>query len=157
MQVTTELLEEIKAKAAAADLSVRKGRPDIFLEKHPEVLTFRAEMRPVYEHDRDESYYAGERLAVFRPLDGAGGIGLIQFDDDDYHHIARMDPPTALALVEEIERLQADNARMREALKPFADEAIKYDPEEGDDDDLPFGINIVVGDLRRARAALEGK
>ena len=75
----------------------------------------------------------------------------------------------------EIERLREDRNRMaslaidnakdteramryREALRPFAERASVYDPDEGDDDDCDWyggGPEIKIGDLRRARAALK--
>lgn len=53
-----------------------------------------------------------------------------------------------------IAELRAENAKLRAALEPFAVEAPKYDPQEGDDDDLPYGVNITIGNLRHARTAL---
>ena len=49
---------------------------------------------------------------------------------------------------------QRDQAR--EALKPFADGAEKYDPPEGDGDTPAWQSLFFVGQLRRARAALQG-
>lgn len=47
---------------------------------------------------------------------------------------------------------------LREALKPFADEAASFDPPEGDDDYPPYGdLDLTIGDLRRARTALTPK
>jgi hypothetical protein len=61
----------------------------------------------------------------------------------------------------EVEALTAENARLRGALKPFADEAGHWDFYTADEP-LVEGFatyegNITVGDLRDARAALTGK
>lgn len=56
--------------------------------------------------------------------------------------------------------LRADNERLREALKPFADRASRYDPDENDNNEPDWctaAPSIRIGDLRRARTALEGK
>lgn len=57
-------------------------------------------------------------------------------------------------LAEESAALRSEVTRLREALEPFAKEAPKYDPPEGDDDHLPFGVNITIGNLRRARTEI---
>lgn len=57
----------------------------------------------------------------------------------------------------EASRLRTENEKLREALTPFAEMASDYDPEEGDDADLAWFEHPKVGDLRRARAALESK
>lgn len=57
---------------------------------------------------------------------------------------------------------EADNTRLKAgmealgaALKPFASEAERYDPEEGDDSDHLYGdVRLRIGDLRAARHAL---
>lgn len=63
---------------------------------------------------------------------------------------------------DEIERLRAENARLREALEPFVDEANRRSwllkITDAEDDNIPInGSSLTNGDLRRARAALEGK
>lgn len=55
--------------------------------------------------------------------------------------------PLVNDLITEIERLQA-------ALKPFAKEADRYDPDEGDDDRPAWDTQFTIGVFRRARAAL---
>jgi hypothetical protein len=60
----------------------------------------------------------------------------------------------ALRWREEVLMLRAENDRLREALKPFADAADQYDPDEGDDANEAWSIDVTIGDLRRARAAL---
>jgi hypothetical protein len=56
--------------------------------------------------------------------------------------------------------LQAENARLRKALKPFADEAGHWDFYTADEplvEGFPtYEGNITVGDLRDARAVLTG-
>lgn len=49
-----------------------------------------------------------------------------------------------------IDALQA----AREALRPFAEEADRYEPDEGDGDHPAWDTTVTIGDLRRARAAL---
>ena len=48
------------------------------------------------------------------------------------------------------------NKGLLEALKPFAERAAAYDPEDGDDDDYAWftGRYIKIRDLRRARDAI---
>jgi len=56
--------------------------------------------------------------------------------------------------------LNAINTELREALKPFARRADRYDPEGGDDEEPDWSTaapSIHIGDLRRARTALEGR
>lgn len=53
--------------------------------------------------------------------------------------------------------LTARVKELEEALKPFAEHAEKYDPDEGDDSDTAWDSDFKVGDLRRARLALSGK
>ena len=51
---------------------------------------------------------------------------------------------------------EAKAARLEEALEPFAKHAGDYEPPEGDDDQRIWGDWLpTIGDLRRARAALE--
>ena len=60
---------------------------------------------------------------------------------------------------QELLRLRAENERLREALKPFADEAAKLSPLcLGPDIDhwLIGKCDLTLGHLRRARAAIEG-
>lgn len=46
-------------------------------------------------------------------------------------------------------------AEAREALKPFSEEAFRYEPPEDDDDNRLWDCRITIGDLRRAARALE--
>ena len=77
-----------------------------------------------------------------------------------------LDPPTTLALLDEIARVNAENEQLREALKPFAAAANNFDampikdPEQWS---AYGGIRTTLGEpsgpitvaaLRRARAAL---
>ena len=70
--------------------------------------------------------------------------------------------PLAKKAADEIERLRAENAKLREALEPFVDEANRRSwllkITDAEDDNIPInGSSLTNGDLRRARAALEGK
>lgn len=53
-----------------------------------------------------------------------------------------------------LEHLEAENARLREALKPFANLADVYDPPDGDDKAAVWYKVPTIGQLRKARAAL---
>lgn len=57
------------------------------------------------------------------------------------------------ALIEAERRINA----LEKALKPFADEAERYEPDEGDDSTTAWATSFDIGYLRRARAALKGK
>lgn len=71
----------------------------------------------------------------------------------------RVSKAVALAVVQpEIDKLRAENARLRGALEPFASRAGRYDPVDNDDGEPDWSTaapSIRIGDLRRARAALE--
>lgn len=56
-----------------------------------------------------------------------------------------------------ITHLEAKITRLREALRPFALDANRYDPPETDDNTRLYSLHskLRIGDLRRARAALE--
>jgi hypothetical protein len=63
---------------------------------------------------------------------------------------------------DEIRRLEAENARLREALKPFVDEAGEDRGYFPDSQSLYFGVldggaptRLTVGDLRRAAEVLK--
>jgi hypothetical protein len=49
--------------------------------------------------------------------------------------------------------LLEENLRMRTALEPFAKEADRYEPDEGDDDVRAWGSSFPICYLRRARQA----
>ena len=53
--------------------------------------------------------------------------------------------------------LEEERGRLREALRPFADEAERYDPDEGDDRDVAWVSDFPIGALRRARSAIAKK
>lgn len=60
-----------------------------------------------------------------------------------------------IVVLSETETLRAENAKLRDALKPFADIA-----KELDADSLRYcdiDITVAVADLRAARAAIEGE
>ena len=59
---------------------------------------------------------------------------------------------------DEVSAQSAEIARLREALKPFADVVDDLDDDHTDDGKLwesPAAMGITAGDLRRARATLE--
>lgn len=47
-------------------------------------------------------------------------------------------------------------AALEEALKPFAEAADAYDPDEGDDRDVAWAHDFTIGSLRRARTLTKG-
>lgn len=51
-----------------------------------------------------------------------------------------------------IRDLQQQLSTAREALEPFAKEAFRYDPPEGDDDFKAWSSEFTIGQLRRAAA-----
>jgi len=52
-------------------------------------------------------------------------------------------------------RLRADNERMREALKPFADDELHEGLGDGPDDERTHWPSFLLGDLRRAKEVYE--
>ena len=54
-----------------------------------------------------------------------------------------------------VERLREENARLREALKPFVPETQWIDPAIPDT--RPIDVMVLAGELRAARAAILGK
>ena len=63
-------------------------------------------------------------------------------------------------LLEALDTIEARNARIAEleaALKPFADDAAAYDPDQFDDHDHAYCSRFEVGHLRSARSALQPK
>ena len=79
---------------------------------------------------------------------------MIEYDYDTLHGYAEMNGK----LVAEIEALRAENARLREALNPFAVVAEMTIGESEDDRDLfrpaRNGPRLIVADFRKARAAM---
>ncbi len=67
---------------------------------------------------------------------------------------ARKDFPSALNT---IEARDARIAELEAALKPFADDAAAYDPDQFDDHDHAYCNRFEVGHLRSARSALQPK
>lgn len=124
MKITTELLEEIKAKAGKA--AAGPWRHDGYnLYGDPD----RDGWTPIAVAECHKSPTNGQRYKAW---------------ERNAAHIARMDPPTTLALVEEIERL-------REALRPFAEKALDVTAPDF------LSVPTLIGHFRRARKALEGK
>ena len=60
-------------------------------------------------------------------------------------------------LAARIRELEDRVKALEEALKPFADEAIRYEPHEDDNNDTAWDSDFTVGDLRRAAAAVKGE
>lgn len=72
-------------------------------------------------------------------------------------HIARMDPQTVAAIIARLEAAEAENKRLREALRPFGNHYQSWMDHYADHiTSSTFPIHT-IGDLRRARAALEGE
>jgi hypothetical protein len=84
-------------------------------------------------------------------------------DAPDAAHIARCSPANIAALLDEIERLRADNARLREALAPFVAVVLPASHwQSGWPDYAPLDTAmgsgrapLTIGDCRRARTATE--
>lgn len=76
----------------------------------------------------------------------------VEFELWNRHSNAALEAAAEItALRERVEKLEA-------ALRPFAEEAARYEPPEGDDEQLLWGeFKLTIGSLRRARAAFEGK
>lgn len=66
-------------------------------------------------------------------------------------------PDLLIDAADEITALRDKNARLRAALRPFAEAASKYDPAEGDDELPVWDWSPTTGMLRKARAALGGE
>jgi hypothetical protein len=64
----------------------------------------------------------------------------------------------ALDMERAVPAILAERDRLREALRPFADEAAQYDLNDDDrirdDEEMTNGSDFSVGELRRARAAI---
>lgn len=73
----------------------------------------------------------------------------------DAAYIAAANPQAILALLDERDALTARVVALEKALKPFADESTRYEPDEGDDKDTAWDSLFEIGDLRRAAAAME--
>lgn len=59
-----------------------------------------------------------------------------------------------LTLALQAEALEQQLSTAREALEPFAKEAFRYEPPEGDDDMNAWDSRFTIGQLRRAAAAI---
>lgn len=64
---------------------------------------------------------------------------------------------TFRTVAEEIDAPRARVARLEGAMKPFAEESFRYDPDEDDDGRTAYDTYIKIGQLRAARRALEEK
>lgn len=62
-----------------------------------------------------------------------------------------------LALRTRAEAAEKRCEELEAAMKPFADEAGCYDPDEGDDNYVAWGSDFTIGSLRNARALLSTK
>ena len=116
MEIDAALLDEIEAGAKKAGASSWKGMADKIKYAHSEEI--------VVCHNPN-------------PEDGIGSARRARWNDQR-NHIARMDPPTTLKLVEWIERLEMEKER-REALdrvfafceeQAIAEDAIRGAPED---------------------------
>ena len=78
----------------------------------------------------------------------------------DAHHIARCSPDKIAAVLARLEAAEAENKRLREALQPLRAAANALDGRHVEPDERRWPGEIpmlTVAELRRARAALEGK
>ncbi len=95
----------------------------------------------------------------FVSVDDANGVPIVMMDDfleengwtldqSSIDFIAAANPTAVIALLDEIDALQAKVKRQAEALKPFAS---KYRPEMNWSDDMKIaGTPFTYGDFRRA-------
>ena len=113
----------------------------------------------VYERNRAE--------AAERQLSEIAGHMGSECDSDSILHVVREAEAdrdiykdraeAAEASIAELEKRLADAERV---IEPFAKLAGEYDPPEDDDNDLPFDLrhgDMTIGQLRAARAYMEGK
>ena len=61
-----------------------------------------------------------------------------------------------ISTTEEIEKLRTDNARLRKALEPFAEKGTYFCDRKIYKNSEIVNFSVSIGDLRRARAALNG-
>lgn len=102
-----------------------------------------------------------ELIAEIEAAEEIGGIVNEHFLQTLEHLIERREGPfwqsaeTFKALIARIREQEATIKRMDDALKPFAELADRYDPPDGDDDDMAWEATAcpTVGQLRAARAA----
>ena len=120
----------------------------------PEIDRLRAERDKAREYGAQARIRENEERAKFEEMRGRAEVA------EEYHHHALMFAKKEMAAREAAEAradaLAAKVEGMEKALKPFAKEAVKYDPDDGDGDFPPWDSHNVwtIGDLRTARAAL---
>ena len=142
MSTTQELVERLQNVSEWKQIVERHRR----ITDDPAISYVLQDGTRVHE---DENVIAKLAASFFRALEGAAD--------------------TASAAAERLDELERENARMREALKPFASEgALWHDSTTTPTEDEPLWISsyetrrspdeakFTLGDLRRARAALAG-
>lgn len=78
--------------------------------------------------------------------------------EDSIHMLAPLVSRAYLARSDEMEKVVAENARLREALEPFAKAAHEYDVDCDPDDTIlneEQDRQLTIGDLRKAQAAFD--
>lgn len=111
---------------------------------------------PVEPRDLMSYEHGGGRLAIIR--DGKRDL-IADFygDGADRDFYALANPSNLTTLVTWALEMEARNAELEKALKPFAEMAYLYDPDEGDGGDEAWDRGPTIGQLRAARSAIAGK
>jgi uncharacterized protein with LGFP repeats len=125
----------------------RRSECGNFAEVHPDCLNEAASRISTLERELEEARATNEQLR--------GETYLASAEAAEFHRdnaVTMWDAERARATAAE-----AKVARMGEALKPFADAADSYDPDEGDDRHAAWAHDFTIGSLRRARSALQSE
>jgi TRAP-type mannitol/chloroaromatic compound transport system substrate-binding protein len=123
---------------------------------------------PWKTHLIDDTTIVSDRVDVATTCDSSNVERSDSYNNDfermeaDAAYIAAANPQAILALLDErdaltarVAALEAENKKLRETLKPFAEEAQKYKPDEHDKD-TAWDSLPTIGDLRQA-ALVGGK
>lgn len=120
----------------------------------------KSDIKDVCPHP-DDCFYEAERARCGPCAVKASKLAGIEIDDTHSHlpEVCRLrrEVKAAEARIAELEKRLADAERV---VEPFARLAGEYDPPEDDDNDLPFDLchgDMTIGQLRAARAYMEGK
>lgn len=112
-------------------------------------------------------YFVGTSVRLYRKVAGEGDVGREVHSSEDEAKAAAQADYSARILsalspeyLERVRAMEAENARLREALEPFADQAASFDSDGTEF--VPNGFHPshaehTIGDLRRARAALSNR
>lgn len=124
---------------------------DAALAAHQQVTAERDEARKDQKAAEDSNDALNVKLHALAPH-GSCACSYDKPGDVCMHH-----SPALTAATSELARLRAEGEAKDRALKPFADEADRYDPPENDDDQPLWDVRgsaLCLRDLRAARAAM---